>query len=738
MIIYDTESTARRIMLVCSHVRGLMPDENQLQTATAFTFLRRIDCMIEQYAKESLSFYVDNKERLSDERLDAKLREISGGYPFYNYSGYTFEGILLSNNSIDVVMNSYLQGFSKNILEILDGMNFRQNLAFLQRKSMYLVELLQCFVEMNLSSSVMDNEEFVKLMTLIVSAGNKENYTSIHLSKLICGCIFSENLRNDENEITSIYDPVCGTGSMLALAGEKAKSIAIHQTNIVLSGQEISIFPSAVAKALVLLTGNDESKVLHGNTLTEDLFPSNRFHYILADFPLGIQWRPIKERIEKESLDANGRFSIGLPSLSDSQFLFIEHIISKMDTRGCRAAFITSSSVLWGGTASSGESRIRRWLFENDLVETIIALPVGTLTGLSFPVYLWIISNKKKDVLKGKVRLINTSINNPNKGRFILSKDFVKSVVAEYKSNILSMMSQIVKNEEFGYYEVDLHENGKRKERIIISLDTDINEFVAKERQPYSKGEITIDYSSVEKGYSVQFEKFFKQEQIDIISMVDAKKDLVFAIDAIASIKTDIVRIIGRSDSKLWAEYPLRAAIEVCYGVNRPPIPSSKGLPLVSLANLRKSSGNELLYEVTPKTKFSTAKDVIIVVKGANSGEAFRGVNGILTPSVASIKCTDENIIVPQYLYYLLKGYEKELMSKVKGISIKSLDSKSILDLKCMIPPNGEQLELVSYLDNIVGKIDNIIKALDSTENVFSTFRQTLIENVVRGKVMIK
>ena len=109
MIIYDTESTARRIMLVCSHVRGLMPDENQLQTATAFTFLRRIDCMIEQYAKESLSFYVDNKERLSDERLDAKLREISGGYPFYNYSGYTFEGILLSNNSIDVVMNSYLK-----------------------------------------------------------------------------------------------------------------------------------------------------------------------------------------------------------------------------------------------------------------------------------------------------------------------------------------------------------------------------------------------------------------------------------------------------------------------------------------------------------------------------------------------------------------------------------------------------------------------------------------------------
>ena len=736
----DIKVSAARIWQFCSYVKGIMPDSQLQEIAIAFTFLRRIDCLIGKYAKECSSFYIKNSEKLSEERLSEKLREISGGYPFYNHSGYTFKGILLANSSIDIVLNSYLQGFSNNVIQFLNGMNFKQNLAIMQRQSRYLVELFDMFSKLDLSSSSVDNEEFSELIFSILTGGLRdygEYFTYFELSNLICDCLLNVDIREDKNENISIYDPVCGTGSMLVAAGEKAKRYAIHQENITLHGQEITMFPCAIAKALVLLSGNNNSSVEYGDTLTEDMFENYHFQYILADNPLGLSWKPIQERIKKEGADIAGRFSIGLPVVSDSQFLFVEHIISKMSPQGSRAAFISNASALWAGDAQSGESRIRRWMFENDLVETIIALPSGAHTVASIPIYLWILTNKKQQVQKGKVRLIDATTMVSKNRRNGLDSDFVKLIFDEYQSNIISMRSQIVKNEQFGYYEVDLLENGKKKERVTISLDTDIQKFVEKERLPYSKGEITIDYSSVEKGYAIEFEKFFTQEQIDVVSLIDATRDMLSVIDSILSLKKDIVKVMGNSESKSWEELPLRAATEVFSGANRPSVESTEGQPLLSVSYLRKPSNDDKLYEVTPKTKCATVNDVIIIIRGENTGEVFKGIDGILTPSVAAIKCVNENIIAPKYLYYLLKGHEKMLRSMAKGIVTKSLDSKSILDFKCMIPTIEEQLRLSSYLDEIVGKIDDVINVLGGSDNVFSSYRQTLIENVIRGRVII-
>lgn len=732
-----------RIWQVLSHVRGIMPDMQLQQVAIAFVFLRRIDCLIEKYAQDSASFFSKNGERLSDERLAEKLCEISGGYPFYNYSGYTFKGILTANNSIEVVMNSYIQGFSKNVQEILDGMNFNQNLAIMQRQSRYLVELFDLFSEMDMSVSSVDNEEFLELISSLMPYGAREMYTPKDLSNLICECLLAKDIRKSVDDMVSIYDPVCGTGNMLANAGEKAKRFAIHQENISLYGQDVSSFPSAIAKALVLLSGNEFSKVCYGNTLTDDKFPIHKFQYILADMPLGLQWRPIKERIENESFDVKGRFHIGLPNVTDSQFLFIEHILSKMDVKGSRAAFITNSFVLWGGNAASGESRIRRWMFENDLVETIIALPSGMLAATNIPVYLWILSNKKNQDQKGRVCLIDLTIQEEKGSRISIGEGFVKSAVSLYKSWSNSPMSKIVNNEQFGFYEVNLLEDGKKKETVTISLDTDINEFVAKERQPYAKGEITVDYSSVEKGFAIQFNEFFQTEEIDIPSLKDASSEMAKMIDAISSMKGIIEECVNLKENysvpKNWRELPLRAVVEVTWGINRSPVPSDNGsgLPVLSVPYLRNPSNEEQLYSITPQTKCATHQDVLIIVKGANTGEIFKGIEGILPPSLASIRCGNEDIVVPQYLYYLLKGYEKALMSQAKGSTIKSLVSKTILDLKCWIPTIDEQLRLVSYLDKVTGKIDNVAEVLGNAGNVFSEYRQTLIENVVHGRALI-
>ena len=742
MIEQNMKVSASKIWQVCSHVRGLMPDSQLQQIAIAFTFLRRIDCLIGRYAKECASFYEKNHETLSEERLDKKLREISGGYPFYNYSGYTFSALLLANKSVDVVLNTYFQGFSINVSECLDGMNFRQNLGILQRQSRFLVELFQLFAEIDLSASSVDSEEFIELVSSIFSGSREigEFYTPLVLSKLISESVLSEDIRSDKEEFTTIYDPVCGTGGLLSITGQKAKDIAVHQSDISLFGQDIAVFPCAIAKALTLLSGNEDSTVLHGNTLTDDMFPNRRFQYIVAEFPFGVQWRPFKERIEKESKDLSGRFHIGLPSVSDSQLLFVEHIISKMDPNGSRAAFITSASALWSGSAGSGETRIRRWLFENDMIESIISLPPGVLSFTSIPVYLWILSNKKDDFHKGRVRLIDTTSIISNERRFLMDEKFVKKVLEEYKSKVVTKMSRFVSNDDFGYYEVSLLENGKRKETVKISLDTDIDEFIARERQPFAKGEITVDYGSVEKGYSVQFEDFFVTADTPTIPVKETANEVLSIVNAISELKPMAQKALTLEETpsmpKSWRELPLRSFAELIMGVNKPPLVDEVGLPLLSVAYLRNPERKDR-YAVTSKTKCATGNDVIVITKGANSGEIFAGIDGILSPSITAIRIVDDSVMTPRYFYYLMKGYESKLMPLSKGVSIKSIDSRTLLDFKCIVPPIADQNRIVDYLDSNIIKIDSIMKSIKSSDNMFAVFRQSLIENVVLGRIAL-
>ena len=235
MEVQNKSSIVKQIWEVRSQIRGLYPYEQMVQVMASFIVLRRIDCLIGKYSKECASFYIDKGQRLSDDRLYEKLCEVSGGYPFYNYSGYNFREILLSSDSIEVTLNSYLQGFSDNVMEILEGMNFHQILATLQRQSRLLVDIFDQFAQIDLSEESVDNEEFVEMMSSLFDGGGYitgEYYTNYALSNLICECLMSVDLREFEEDYVTIYDPVCGTGGMLATAGLKAKSFAIHQSDI--------------------------------------------------------------------------------------------------------------------------------------------------------------------------------------------------------------------------------------------------------------------------------------------------------------------------------------------------------------------------------------------------------------------------------------------------------------------------------------------------------------------------
>lgn len=766
MVDQNTKNICHLIRQAFKRVQKLLSlsDAQCQELAIAFTFMRRVDCLIEQYIEACSVFYTENREKLNDKMLDKKLSELSGGYPFYNVSGYNMKGMLNSGLSVEVAVMSYIQGFSPNVRQILTDMRFSENVAVMMRQSKYLVDLFELFSDLNLSLSGFSNKRFIDLITTLASDGSRSSGlcpTPIGLSKLICECLFCKEvcegiIYDDPFDEVSIYDPVCGTGSLLAYAGEKAKSLLCN--DVYLIGQEISPFSCAVANGLILLTGDKNSFADDVNTLTIDNFEEKdsyemEFRFVVGDLPLGLPWTPIKDRVEREHQKENGRFGKGLPSTNDSQFLFIQDIVSKMDSLGGRAAFITSGYVLNGGSVKSGESRIRRWLFEAGLVETIIALPAGILSPYTnIPVYLWILScidsdfnhdNAIWEQMEGKVRLIDAAKLVPSDNKFVLDDRFISSVLREYKSLKNTSATKIVSKDEFGFYELKIEEKGKKKETIKISLDTDIHEFIEKERKPYSKGEIIIDYGSVEKGYSVDFSQFFKLEESPISSLKEETNNLQMIVDAIASLRKEIDTLssycIDTPKTNTWQVIPLHAAVTLVQGNMKPQVVDQKyGHPLITVASLRGESTDEELYAKTTKAILVSSEDAIIIKTGANAGEIFKGVDGLLSPTLVAVRCLDESIITPKYLYYLLKGYEKSFRLLTKGAAMKNLDAKAVLGFKFPVPPVEEQLKLAAYLDDIVGKIDEVISVLGSTDNVFSSYRQTLIENVVHGRVIIK
>ena len=282
-------------------------------------------------------------------------------------------------------------------------------------------------------------------------------------------------------------------------------------------GQDLNHVMLAVSKAVLLLNYKNTSIVRCGNTLLEDCFYSRKFQYIAGVFPFSYSWKNIEKQIRQE--EAFGRFYMGLPSVNDSQFLFIQHMISKMESSGSRIVTLTTGSAVWGGTAGSGENNIRRRIIESDLVEAIISLPAGTLYPItSIPLYLWIFSNKKEENRRNRVQLIDSSSFISQRQReSVVDDNSIKHILSEYENYSNTDCSKIIRNEEFMYFQINLYHSGlKKADERQIPIGDNIDDYIAKEVQPYIKGSVEIDYSSVEKGCAIHFDKFFKKRLSDL------------------------------------------------------------------------------------------------------------------------------------------------------------------------------------------------------------------------------
>ncbi|MQZ58027.1 SAM-dependent DNA methyltransferase [Acinetobacter junii] len=410
------------IWSVADLLRGDFKQSQYGRVILPFTLLRRLQCVFEPSRAKVLEANEKVKAMpLPEEAKEKMLLKATEGLSFFNTSELDLSS--LGQKNIRANISNYIQHFSKDAREIFEHFKFDEFTGLLDDANL-LYKVVQKFASTDLSPQSISNHDmglvFEELIRRFAESSNEtagEHFTPRDIVRLTTGLIFSQDddALNKEGVIRTIYDPTAGTGGFLSSGTEYVYE---HNPEAVMRvfGQELNPESYAICKADMLIKGQDVSRIKLGNTLSNDQLAYEKFDYMLSNPPFGVDWKKIEQEIkdEHEQKGFNGRFGAGLPRVSDGSLLFLMHLISKMRDvdstgQGSRIGIILNGSPLFTGSAGSGESEIRRYILEADLLEAIIALPTDMFYNTGIATYVWVLSNKKDIERKGKVHLINAA-----------------------------------------------------------------------------------------------------------------------------------------------------------------------------------------------------------------------------------------------------------------------------------------------------------------------------------------
>ena len=412
------------IWSVADLLRGDFKQSQYGRVILPFTLLRRLECVLEASKADVLA--ANEKVKLMplpEEAKEKMLLKATNGLSFFNTSELDLGS--LGQKDIRSNLNTYIQNFSKDAREIFEHFKFDEFIGLLDDANL-LYKVVQYFSDpkIDLSPKNISNHEmglvFEELIRRFAEGSNEtagEHFTPRDIVRLTTGLVFSkdDDVLSGDGIIRTIYDPTAGTGGFLSSGSEYVYE---HNPDAVMRvfGQELNPESYAICKADMLIKGQDVRNIKLGNTLSNDQLAYEKFDYMLSNPPFGVDWKKIESDIkdEHEQKGFEGRFGAGLPRVSDGSLLFLMHLISKMrDTdsngQGSRIGIILNGSPLFTGSAGSGESEIRRYILEADLLEAIIALPTDMFYNTGIATYVWVLSNKKDAERKGKVHLINAT-----------------------------------------------------------------------------------------------------------------------------------------------------------------------------------------------------------------------------------------------------------------------------------------------------------------------------------------
>ncbi|MDJ0736193.1 MAG: class I SAM-dependent DNA methyltransferase [Nostocaceae cyanobacterium] len=405
------------IWSVADLLRGDYKQADYGKVILPFTVLRRLDCVLEPTKQEVLDFY-ENKIKSMNLKNPEPLLNQKAGVPFHNISRFTFGELAQDADDVAPNLKNFINGFSVAGREIIDYFNFNDQIVRLDEANLLFL-VVKRFAEVDLHPNVVSNmemgyvfEELIRKFSELSNETAGEHFTPREVIRLMVNLLFinDRDILTQKGIVKTIYDPACGTGGMLTIAEEYIKELNADAKPVVF-GQEINPESYAICKSDMLIKGQDVSNIKFGNTFTTDGLTGETFDYMLSNPPFGVEWKKVQTHVktEHEKKGFDGRFGAGLPRISDGSFLFLQHMISKMkrDNGGSRIAIVFNGSPLFSGNAGSGESEIRKWIIENDLLEAIVALPDQLFYNTGIYTYIWILTNNKAPERKGKIQLVN-------------------------------------------------------------------------------------------------------------------------------------------------------------------------------------------------------------------------------------------------------------------------------------------------------------------------------------------
>lgn len=414
----STNNLAAESWAIADLLRGDFKQSQYGRIILPFCLLRRLECVLAPSKEAVLAKFEEIKaHNLPEETQEKMLLRATNGLSFFNTSKLDLSK--LGETGIKANLENYIQGFSKDAREIFEHFKFMEFVGLLNDANL-LYKVVQKIRTVDLSPDAISNHDmglvFEELIRRFAEGSNEtagEHFTPRDIVHLTTSLVFLEDdeALSKPGIIRTIYDPTAGTGGFLSAGMEY-----VHERNpqavIRAYGQELNPESYAICKADMLIKGQEVSNIKLGNTLSNDHLGSDKFDYMLSNPPFGVDWKKIETDILREHNEKgfDGRFGPGLPRVSDGSLLFLMHLISKLrgaEQNGGRIGIILNGSPLFTGGAGSGESEIRRYILEADLLEAIVALPTDMFYNTGIATYIWVLSNKKSAERKGKVQLIN-------------------------------------------------------------------------------------------------------------------------------------------------------------------------------------------------------------------------------------------------------------------------------------------------------------------------------------------
>ena len=540
---------------VCDDVlRGLFKPHEYGDIILPFTVLRRLDCVLEPHKDNVINLYNEYKSQV-DDPSPIILGKINT--TFFNHSQYDLNRLKQDPSNVMMNFNNYLSGYSENVVEIIENFQLEKPIEKLNKNNR-LFQFIEKFSEIDLHPDVVSNhqmgqvfEELLRKFSEMSNETSGEHYTPRDVVKLLVSMVFSQDSDDlqGEGKVRSIFDPCCGTGGMLTIGQEWVHENINDNVEFRLLGQELNPQTYSICKSDMMITGGNPENIRQGSSLSEDGFQGDKFDYMLTNPPYGVSWSSESPFINEESNNPNGRFSEGLPPVSDGQLLFVQHMISKMESKGSRIGVVLNGSPLFTGDSGSGSSNIRKWIIENDWLDCIVSLPDQLFFNTGISTYLWIISNKKNEERQGKVQLIDGSSffkqmkkSLGNKRKEVTDKGRDK-ILETYSNFVENEYSQIHDNEYFGYTKVTVEqpkiEDGKvvtnrqgkpkpdtsKRDHERIPLSDDIEDYFEREVKPHLP-DSWMDESKNKVGYEINFTKYFYKYK-PLRSMSEITQDLL-------------------------------------------------------------------------------------------------------------------------------------------------------------------------------------------------------------------